>query len=255
MASETLTPDGNTRNISGAVTDDSNAFIKKLRIDDTTKGLKVMVVGGGGLGSVTSVSVATANGFSGTVANATTTPAITIIAGAITPSSVNGVVLSGSATPTLAVTGTSSISGSNTGDVANTAITTNPLSQFASTTSAQLAGVLSDETGTGVAVFNNKPTFLGTIQTITAIGALAFDGSTGNMFTKTIGSPSTFTQSNFSTGQNFIITVTGAVAITWFTTIRWITVGAVAPTQGAVTVYGFTCTSANNFDGFLVSSQ
>ena len=34
--------------------------------------------GGGGSGTVTSVSVATANGFSGTVANATTTPAITL---------------------------------------------------------------------------------------------------------------------------------------------------------------------------------
>lgn len=34
----------------------------------------------------------------------------------------------------------------------------NPLSQFASTTSAQLAGVLSDETGTGVAVFGTTPT-------------------------------------------------------------------------------------------------
>lgn len=42
----------------------------------------------GGSGTVTTVSVATANGFSGTVANATTTPAITIVAGAITPSSV-----------------------------------------------------------------------------------------------------------------------------------------------------------------------
>lgn len=34
--------------------------------------------GGGGSGTVTSVSVASANGFTGTVANATTTPAITI---------------------------------------------------------------------------------------------------------------------------------------------------------------------------------
>lgn len=45
--------------------------------------------GGGGSGTVTSVSVATANGFSGTVANPTTTPAITILAGAITPDSVS----------------------------------------------------------------------------------------------------------------------------------------------------------------------
>jgi hypothetical protein len=43
----------------------------------------------GGGGTVTSVSVVTANGVSGTVATATSTPAITITLGAITPSSVN----------------------------------------------------------------------------------------------------------------------------------------------------------------------
>ena len=69
MSSETLTPDGNTRNIAGAVTDDSNAFIKKLRIDDTTKGLKVLVVGGTGVGTVTSVTA-------GTGLTATTNPII-----------------------------------------------------------------------------------------------------------------------------------------------------------------------------------
>ncbi len=67
-------------------------------------------------GTVTSVSVTTANGVSGTVATATTTPAISLTLGAITPSSVNSVVLSGSATPTLSVTGTASISNINTGD-------------------------------------------------------------------------------------------------------------------------------------------
>lgn len=44
---------------------------------------------GGLTGTVTSVSVVTANGVSGTVATATTTPAITIVLGAITPSSMN----------------------------------------------------------------------------------------------------------------------------------------------------------------------
>lgn len=38
------------------------------------------------------------------------------------------------------------------------ALTSNPLSQFAATTSAQLAGVLTDETGTGAAVFGTSPT-------------------------------------------------------------------------------------------------
>lgn len=41
-----------------------------------------------GTGSVTSVSVTTANGVSGSVATSTTTPAITLTLGAITPSSV-----------------------------------------------------------------------------------------------------------------------------------------------------------------------
>lgn len=42
------------------------------------------------------------------------------------------------------------------------ALTTNPLSQFAATTSAQLAGVMSDETGTGALVFASSPTLAGT---------------------------------------------------------------------------------------------
>lgn len=62
--------------------------------------------GGGGGGTVTSVSVSTANGVSGAVANPTTTPAITLTLGAITPTSV---AASG------AVSG-SNLSGTNTGD-------------------------------------------------------------------------------------------------------------------------------------------
>lgn len=49
------------------------------------------VGGGGGSGTVTTVSVTTANGVSGTVTNPTTTPAITLTLGAITPTSTNGV--------------------------------------------------------------------------------------------------------------------------------------------------------------------
>ena len=45
-------------------------------------------VGAGGSGTVTTLSIVTANGVSGSVATATTTPAITVTLGAITPSSV-----------------------------------------------------------------------------------------------------------------------------------------------------------------------
>lgn len=78
MASEILKIDANNKVVTGFVTDDANQEIRNARIDDATKGLKVMIVGGTGGGSVTSVSVVTANGFAGTVANATTTPAITL---------------------------------------------------------------------------------------------------------------------------------------------------------------------------------
>jgi hypothetical protein len=53
-----------------------------------------------------------------------------------------------------------------TGAVTGLATTAGNLSQFASTTSAQLAGVISDETGTGNLVFSNSPSF-----TTPAIGA------------------------------------------------------------------------------------
>ncbi len=51
--------------------------------------------GGGGTGTVTTVSVATANGFAGTVANSTTTPAITV---KFDPALATGIVKSTTAT-------------------------------------------------------------------------------------------------------------------------------------------------------------
>ena len=45
-----------------------------------------------------------------------------------------------------------------TGAISNVALTTGNLSQFAATTSAQLLGVISDETGSGSLVFGTTPT-------------------------------------------------------------------------------------------------
>lgn len=72
---------------------------------------------GGGTGTVTSVSVNAANGVSASITNATTTPALTFSLGNIVPATVNGIALSGSSTPSLAITGATSVSGSNTGDI------------------------------------------------------------------------------------------------------------------------------------------
>jgi len=62
---------------------DSTGNLLRARINGAT----ISITAGTG-GTVTSVSVTTANGVSGSVATATTTPAITITLGAITPSSV-----------------------------------------------------------------------------------------------------------------------------------------------------------------------
>jgi hypothetical protein len=77
---------------------------KVAAVNGTEDGLEFIAVGG--TGTVTSVSVTTANGVSGSVATATTTPAITLTLGAITPTSV---AASGT------VTG-SNLSNTNTGD-------------------------------------------------------------------------------------------------------------------------------------------
>jgi hypothetical protein len=78
--------------------------------------------GSGGSGTVTSVSVVTANGVSGTVATPTTTPAITISLGAITPSSVaiGGATIGSNA---LAVAGITSLGNGNLIVAANGSLT------------------------------------------------------------------------------------------------------------------------------------
>lgn len=74
-----------------------------------------------------------------------------------------------SATDTLTVTnaGVTSVN-SSTGAITNVALTTGKLSQFAATTSSELAGVVSDETGTGALVFAGSPTLTGTPAAPTA---------------------------------------------------------------------------------------
>lgn len=85
---------------------------------------------GSGTGTVTSVSVTTANGVSGTVATASTTPAITLVLGAITPTSVaasgavSGSNLSGTNTGDQTITLTGDVTGSGTGSFATTLAST-----------------------------------------------------------------------------------------------------------------------------------
>lgn len=103
-------------------------------------------------GTVTSVSVTTANGISGSVATATTTPAITLTLGAITPTTVNGITLSGSgslannSTSSLTgFTGSGTSSGTNTGD--QTTVSGNAGTATALQTARTINGTSFDGTG------------------------------------------------------------------------------------------------------------
>ena len=98
------------------------------------------------------------------------------------------------------------------------ALTSNPLSQFASTTSSQLAGVISDEVGSGALVFNNSP----------------------NLITPTIGVAS-------ATSLSFISTGSSGLRINNVTTAQR---QALTPVIGDVvydTTIGTTCTYTGTF--------
>lgn len=92
-----------------------------------------------GAGTVTTVSVVTANGVSGSVANATSTPAITLTLGAITPTTIV-------ASSTIAG---SNLSGTNTGDITLGAFGSTPNAKGASLSSQVLTLQPFDSTNPG----------------------------------------------------------------------------------------------------------
>lgn len=82
------------------------------------------------------------------------------------------------------------------------ALTSNPLSQFAATTSAELRGVLSDETGTGAAVFANSPTLVTPALGTPASGNLSNCTSYPSATTSTSGISEFSTAAEYRTGTD-----------------------------------------------------
>ena len=185
------------------------------------RGGKLMVVagaGGGGAadgnsgGTVTSVSVTTANGVSGTVATNTTTPAISLTLGAITPTTVNGLTIDTTTgtldianATTLTVNGSATItngthSGTNTGDqtnitgnaatvtVANEATDTSCFPLFA----VSATGSLEPKTVASL-TFNSNTGALGATNFVGTFAGNTFTTGTGVL---TIAASKTLTASN-----------------------------------------------------------
>ncbi len=237
--------------------------------------------GGGGSGTVTDVSVVTANGISGSVANSTTTPAITLTLGFITPTTVNGLTLAaqsvgftiagGSTSKTLTVPLNATVSGTNTGDQTTSGTSnridvsngmTNPVIDISSTyvgqTSITTLGTISTGTWSATTIAVNKG---GTGQTSYTDGQLLIGNSSGNTLAKatlTAGTNITITNGNGTitidaTGGSGSVTTTGSPAsgnLTKFSGATSITNGDLS---GDITTSGTLATTVAKIAGTTVS--
>ena len=141
-----------------------------ISITGTYPSFTIAYSGTAGSGTVTKTSVVSANGFAGTVATDTTTPAITI------STSITGLLKGDGIAISAATSGTDYIAPSGalgtpssgtltscTGLPVSTGVSglgTNVATFLATPSSANLAAALTDETGTGANVFATSPTLI-----------------------------------------------------------------------------------------------
>lgn len=218
---------------------------------DSTQALGVKWAAVSGTGTVTTVSVVTANGVSGSVANPTTTPAITLTLGAITPTTVNSITLSGSATPTLAVTGTSAISGTNTGDQTITLtgeVTGSGTGSFAATlTNSAVIGKVLTGYVSGAGTVAATDTILQAIQKLN--GNDATNANLTGVITSVGNATSIASQTG--TGTKFVVDtsptlVTPNIGVATATSINKVTITQPATSATLTVADGKTLTSSFN---------
>ena len=112
------------------------------------------------------------------------------------------------------------------------------------------------EYGNSVIVYRGLKTPLNTETT--AGGTITFDMDVSNLHELTVSNGNTLAVTNVDEGQRFILRLAqpagGGASVSWFSTISW--PGGLVPTlsttAGDVDVFGFICTGAGTYDGFVI---
>lgn len=239
-------------NLATAVTDETGSGAAVFATSPTLVTPALGTPSSATLTNATGLPISTGVSGLGTgVATALGTPSSANLRSAVTDETGTGALMFGLTTAMsddLSCTG-SQVVRRNAGDTAfecatpagGDALTTNPLSQFAATTSAQLAGVISDETGSGAVVLGTSPTLvtpaLGTPSAAVltnATGLPLSTGVTGALGIANGGLGAAFTDPN---ADQIMFWDDSAAAITGITTLS----GA-AISGTTLTINDVTCT-------------
>ena len=146
-------------------------------------------------------------------------------------------------TPALGVATATSVNGTTIPTSKTLVVTTDKLNVLAATTSAELAGVISDETGTGVLVFGTSP----------AISdpkiAQSINAQTGTTYTFVLADQGKYITASNASAQTYSIPTNASVAFPIGTSIDLIQIGAgqvtvSAASSGTTTIYSTGATAA-----------
>jgi hypothetical protein len=158
-----------------------------------------------GAGTVTSASVVSANGFAGTVANASTTPEITLT------TSITGVIKGNGTAMSAAVAGTDYVTPTGTETLTNKTLTNPTVTNYVETLNA--------------------------IGTVTSSSTLSLTGGTVQTATLTASTACTFTMPTATAGKSFVLLLKQAASTgngtATFTSVKWGTSGAPTITAAA----------------------
>jgi len=185
----------------------------------TSNGAAVPTWTDNGSGTVTSASVVSANGFAGTVATSTTTPAITLT------TSITGVIKGNGTALSAAVAGTDYVTPTGTETLTNKTLTNPTVTNYVET----------------VVV----------IGTVTSSSTLSLTNGTVQTATLTASTACTFTMPTATAGKSFVLLLKQAAATgngtATFTSVKWGTAGApvITATAGRMDILTFIADGTN----------